>query len=111
MLAAVLNVPRAPDDWPNWTFNYQAVVHAIDSRLGDLGVSVPQYQLDPLPGNDVENWLERVQQSHNDFNSAIGLQGSDLSSVDITDPRQLEAWIWLIYLELNTATIALGIGP
>lgn len=111
MLAAVLNVPRSPGDWAGWTFNYQNAVHTIDARLTALGFSVPQYQLDPLPGNDIDNYLARVQQSHNDFNAVLGFQGSDLSSVQITDPRQLEAWVWLLYLELYNACIALGIGP
>lgn len=111
MLAAVKNVPAVPDDWRLWTFNYQDAVHTIDQTLQSLGINISQYQLDPLPGNDVDNWLARVQQSHNDFNAALGFQGNDLSSVDITDKHQLDAWVDLVYLELYDACIALGIGP
>ena len=109
MIAAILNVPKDAEDWARWTFNYQGEVQRIGAALRTNGIFVPQYQLDPLPPSDVDNWLSRVQQSHNDFNSALGLQGSDLSSVEISDPRQLEAWAWLVYLEVSTAQLALAI--
>lgn len=111
MLAAVKNVPQGPGDWALWTWNYQDAVHTIDQRLASFGISIPQYQLDPLPGNDVDNWLARIQQSHNDFNAALGNQGNDLSSVDITQQRELDAWVNLVYLELYDACVELGIGP
>jgi hypothetical protein len=109
VIAGVLNVPKTAEEWATWTFNYQNTVHEIDAKLQSLGVFVPQYQLDPLPPDDKDDWLSRVQQSHNDFNTALGLQGSDLSSVELSDVRQLEAWVWLLYLEISTARLALGI--
>jgi hypothetical protein len=38
------------------------------------------------------------------------LQGSDLTSLDIKNQKQLEAWIFLNYKELDNACFALQIS-
>ena len=68
-----------------------------------------QYQLDPIPTQDITDWLFRNSQSHSDINSVLGLQGSNLESVNLEDENQRQAWIWLNYSELRDARLALHI--
>ena len=58
---------------------------------------------------DMGNFLENKQQSHEDFNSFLNLQSSDIEELDINNPQQLQAWIYLQYQELNSACEALKI--
>jgi len=52
---------------------------------------------------------EKNQETHDEMNSALQLQGSDLESVDINDPRQFESWIFSHYQEHFDAQSKLGI--
>jgi hypothetical protein len=68
------------------------------------------YQLDPIPPKGVTDWLERNEQTHVEMNAAVGAQGSDLEEVDLQNEKQTEAWIYLHYLEHQTAEQRLEIG-
>lgn len=64
-----------------------AINNAIDPAL-----ALTVYILDPIPDFDLQNWLRRHQQSHNDVNSALGVQGTDLTDVDFEKQDEREAW-------------------
>lgn len=49
--------------------------------------------LDPVDRQAIDVWLELHQQTHNDTNSVLGLNGTDLSDVDFADPRKVREWI------------------
>jgi hypothetical protein len=104
MRAVLLEVPKTQEEWDRWTqadkLDHDLIRQAI---LKNGGPNLGQYPLDPLPWNAVQQYLAWVQQTHNEMNSAIGAQGSDLQDTDLTDARQLEAWVWLHYQEQNTA--------
>lgn len=72
-------------------------------------INLPEYQLDPIDFSDVQNWLSRNQESHDDFNGALGLNGVDLEGVDLTDPKQTQDWIYLVWQEIQIAQLQLGI--
>lgn len=72
-------------------------------------VKLFDYQLDPISFDDVTNWLARNQQAHDDFNQALGLNGVDLEGVDFTDQKQLQAWVYLVWQEMQTAQQQLNI--
>jgi len=57
------------------------------------------YILDPIADFDLQNWLRRHQQAHNDINLALSIQGTDLTDVDFQKSDQREAWAELHYVE------------
>lgn len=75
--------------------------------------NLPQYQTYPIDYKNPQNfqfWLIQNAQAHDDFNSFLNLQSSDLTGVDIENQKQLEAWTYLNYKELYSACLALGIS-
>jgi hypothetical protein len=76
-------------------------------------INLPAYQIYPVNTQDKQTfqfWLLQNSQAHDDFNSTLGLQGSDLTGLDPTNKKQLESWIFLNYKELDNACFSLGIS-
>lgn len=110
MLAILQNVPKTPDDFEIWGFNNRSQIDLIRYAIQvEKGINLPQYQLYPIPLDRFPEWLERKSQAHTDFNGVLGLQSSDLRDVNIQDEKQLQAWIYLQYQELYSASAVLGI--
>lgn len=110
MLPYLLNTPRDQSEWLRWGFHHQDSHDVIRGAiLQKKKIDLNRYQLYPIFGEDLQGWLNRHAQTHIEMNAAIGLQGVDLLDVDFKDERQLEAWIWLEYLEHQQASIALGV--
>lgn len=72
-------------------------------------INLPDYVIDPIPDNDLKGWIERNQELHNDMNGQLGLQGSDLQDVDFDDQKQLQSWVYLHFIEHQSAEQTLGI--
>jgi hypothetical protein len=111
MIVQLLNVPQTEDEWYVWSFHHRLSHDAIrQAVLAQQNLNLTDYELDPIPSSAITDWLERNEQTHLDMNAAVGSQGSDLQSVDLTDVRQKESWIYLHYLEHQTAEQRLKIG-
>lgn len=110
MLASLLNVPKSQEDWDRWSWahktSHERIRQAIQQQKGN---NLTEYQLDPINFNAVRDFLIHNQQTHNEMNGVLGLQGSDLEGVKIEDPNQLRAWVWNHYLEHQSAELALGV--
>lgn len=110
MLANLLNVPQSPLDWEQFFWNNRTQIDEIrQAILKQFNVNLTEYILYPVAENSLQDFLINNSQSHQDFNAALRLQGSDLESVDFKDDKQLKAWIYLNYQELYSASAALGI--
>lgn len=109
-LVDLINVPKNNTDWENFSFANRDQITAIrQAILAQKGVNLTEYELYPINFDNFVEWLEKKQQSHEDFNAALGLQSSDIESVDPKDEKQLTAWIYLQYQELFSASSALKI--
>lgn len=109
-LSNLINVPNNQSDWEQFFFNNKEQTTAIrQAILAQKGVSLTEYVIYPVNEDSFQGFLESNQQSHQDFNSILNLQSSDLESVDPKDEKQLSAWIYLQYQELFSASAALGI--
>ena len=109
-LVDLLNVPRDQNGWENYSFANREQLNAIRQAIfTQKNINLTEYQLYPINFNDFTSWLENVQHAHDDFNSVLGLQSSDIESVDPKNPQQLEAWIYLVYQEVFDASAALKI--
>lgn len=66
-------------------------------------VNLVEYQLYPINFDNFNDFLTNNSQAHDDFNSVLGLQSSDIQELDPKDRNKLENWIFLNYNELNSA--------
>lgn len=106
-LANLLNVPSDPAGWSYFSFSNQDQHRQIAAGLLAKGTRVQDYQLDPIPLQDMGAWARTHQQSHNEFTQILGITGADLSSVDFTKPEQVASWIRLHWSEHQQAATML----
>jgi len=110
MLVTLLNTPKTLKDWEIWSFANRDIQFQIRQAIQrQRNVNLQEYQLSPINFDRFQDYLYNNQQGHNDFNSELDLQSSDLSSVDIKDEKQLQNWIYLGYKELQNACQVLKI--
>jgi hypothetical protein len=106
-------VPRNPGDWLYWGNqhwqDHQQIASAILTKF-KITIWVPP--LDPVPYNNkgvLETWHNWHGQLHLLMNNATGQVSNDLESVDVTNLAQLEAWVYLDWVEHQNNHRALGI--
>jgi hypothetical protein len=110
MLAAVINPNPEDTDFSAWVWNhYQDHLEIIQGIEKEGGGNLELLEIDQLNIQDVQSWLERHQQMHNDMNAVLRLQGNDLTAVDLRDAGQRQAWMWLNFREHFNARSALAI--
>lgn len=87
--------PDSDQAWKSWSFNHAAIHYTLIGAVGTQknNHTLAQYLLDPMDLNDLGMWLYQHQSMHNQMNAALGTQGYDLLSYDITDPEQLQTWL------------------
>lgn len=102
-----------PDDpgmreW--WTLHHASdhteIRQAIEKQKG---FNLTSYQIDPYNEHDSGGWLIRHQELHNDFNNALGLQGSDLQNIDVSTEQGRKEIEFQHFREHQQARQALGI--
>lgn len=110
MLPLLYNVPKTEDDWNIWSLSHSAshrkIIQAITTQKG---ITLTQYQLDPIAFNAFDIFLDNNQQAHNDMLAELGITSPDLQSVDIKDDNQKRAWIFLHAVSHRDAEMALKI--
>ena len=107
MLASLLDVPDDPNKLRVWFHDHDADHQQIrDSIQRQTGINLERLILDPVNLDQFDKWLSDHQQMHTDFTGLFGLQSSDLTSVDWSDPVQKRAWSELHYQEhLSVSTV------
>ena len=111
MLAALLNVPRTDAEWRQFSYDHRDSHDRIRAAiLKKYGINLTDYIIDPINENSLQQFLQNNASLHTDMNGVIKSQSSDLLDIDITDPKQLDAWISLNYEEHQNAEQILGSG-
>lgn len=110
-LANIFVSPRVDELQDVWAFsnqdNHRLIISEIQKQL-NLQLSVRQ--LDPMPFDEnLEFWLQKHQQSHNDFTSVLGIEGADLTELNFKDRREIDAWTFLHANEHRLANQILGV--
>lgn len=110
MISALLNVPSSKDEWDRWSWHHKDSHDRIRQAANtQYSVDLKEYLLDPINFERTQEWLARNTQSHNDMNAVLSLQGSDLEELDFSKPEEVKVWIWLHFLEHQSAEVKLGI--
>jgi hypothetical protein len=108
--AFLWNVPKDSTMWSEWSFHHRVSHDLIRQGIAAKGVILTDYEIDPISPADMPAWLQRNSQLHIDMNSALGLQSADLQDVDLSDERQLVAFIGLHAQQHRDAEAAAGVA-
>ena len=109
MLPALNNIPHSDEDWKLWAWHHRDSHDRIRKAiLNTLSVNLTDYQVEPINPNDLTSFLQNNSNLHDDMNSVLQLQSSDLQDANLQEPRELEAWIRLHAQEHFYAEAKLG---
>lgn len=94
MLPALNNIPHSSEDWAHWSWHHRDSHDRIRKAIGKtLNVSLGDYQVEPINPNDLTDFLQNNSQLHDDMNSALGLQSTNLQDANLQDEHEMAAWI------------------
>jgi hypothetical protein len=110
-VAALLNWPTGDNpDYNLWSFaNSGDHIEITEAVLLQLNIRLNRYIVDPFPTSAMKNWFRAHQNLHDDMNSALGLQGSNLLDLDLQDQTEVQYWVQQHYQEHLAARSALRI--
>jgi hypothetical protein len=109
-LAQILTVPPGPHGWEEWTFWHYTHHQAIISAAAQVkNVSLTLYNIWPFSPGNPEGWLLQHSYQHDDMNALYGVNGADLSTLDFTNAKEVEAWLWLQYQEHQSVAKLCGL--
>lgn len=110
MLPLLENVPHSRNDWDQFSFAHRDSHDRIRAAiLKQFGVSLTDYQVDPIDPNNITQFLQNNSSLHGDMNGVLKLQSSDIEDVNLGDEKQMEAWTRLHYNEHMYAELKLQI--
>ncbi len=110
MLANLLNIPKTQQDWDNWSWSHRQSHAAIrDAVQKQFGVTLPDYQIDPIP-QDKQGFLEANRQLHDQMMKIVGGDPQDLQQADLNDSASSKDWHDSHYQEHLNTEQRLGIG-
>lgn len=91
----------------NWSFsNQDQHLNIVSTIYQKQKVLLTLYPLDPIPKTNWVGWLQLHQQAHNDFAGVLNIENYDLSSVNLQDRIQVEAWTRLHFdMHLQAAQV------
>jgi hypothetical protein len=89
-------------------FAHQAHHQAIIAAAAKQGATLTFYPIYPFSPNNAETALQAHQSMHDQFNQLWHLTGNDLTTVDLTDEKQLAAFVLLNFREHLAAAAASG---
>lgn len=110
-LAQILHIPEGESGLDFWSFHHdqqhRQIVQALNVRFN---LNLSTYVLYPISQHDIQGWLLRHQQAHNDMDAALNYNGADLSSLEFDDPRKMRLFEWLNFQEHQNAALQLGLS-
>lgn len=102
--APLLNTPVDGPSFDRWSFDLDQNIRDISNAISvQLKITLPQYQISPVPFVDIGEWLQRVSEVIGQIASALKINAADIENVDLSDERARQAWTWQIYTELTQA--------
>lgn len=100
MLDSLLQIPKTEQEWNNWSWSHRVSHTKIrDAIQAQFTTNLFEYDLDPIPLNQYDQFLRQNAQAHQDMNGVLELQGTDLEGVDFKDDQQREDWFNRHYQE------------
>ena len=111
MLASLLNIPHADNDWQHFSWNHRLSHDRIRQAIkAKYGFDLTDYEVDPMDPNNLGDFLQNNASLHTDMNGVLKLQSLNLQDTDLSKENQRSAWIQYHWAEHFSAEAKLGIG-
>jgi hypothetical protein len=109
MLPFLENIPKTDSDWKLWAWHHRDSHDRIRAAIfRKQGSVLTDFQIEPINPNDMTSFLQNNTSLHDDMNSALGLQSTDLQDANLGNERELSSWIRLHWQEHQYAEAASG---
>lgn len=110
-LAQILYPPPTKQGMEEW-FQAHAQHHAaiISAFKSTSGVQLDSLGLYPVNPKDLSDWLQRHQQMHNEMGQLAGVQGTDLTGLDLNDKAKSDSWFFQHFLQHQGVSQACGVA-
>lgn len=110
-LLSLFSIPKTPDEWRVWSFSNQdshnRIAEAVHAQKKTI---LTILALDPIPQSDLAGWLRNHQQMHNEMDSLLNIDSTDLTVPDPSDQRSYSDFVFRHAREHQQAENILGIG-
>lgn len=109
-LPFILYPPPGAEGLRSWMFiHHQDHLEIVNAVQKQLGLTLKDYIIDPMPLKDFRIYLARHQHYHDDMNGLFRIQGSDLQGLDLKSPEIVRQWMWTNFQEHVAVRTVLGI--
>ena len=111
-VAALYNLElKDPASRERWAFHNMGEHFKIQAAIfRKFNLNVPIFPCDPITLNDIPTWARNHQSMHSSANGILGLQGNDLTDVDLSKPEDVEVFKYLHAQEHQRFQLALGLS-
>lgn len=111
MIVLLSNVPNNRAELDIFSFNLREEVRRCNQAiLQQKGVDLPDFQLDPVPGQEhITDWLSNVSQAIGAICSVLNIASQDIFNVNLQDQSARAGWVNTVFMELRDAEAALQI--
>lgn len=111
MLPTLVKPPQTEQEWAIWSWAHRDQHNIVRAAIkAKYGIDLTEYQLYPIPLDNLTQWQDNNQQSHDDINAVLGTQGTNLEQSDFSNPAQFQAWNYLHLREHETWGFSLGVS-
>jgi hypothetical protein len=109
-LAQILYPPPTKEGMEEWfqahARHHEAIVAAFKQTRG---VQLDSLGLYPVNVKDLSDWLQRHQQMHTAMGQLAGVQGTDLSGLDLNSKTSSDSWFFQHFLQHQGVSQACGL--
>lgn len=92
-----------------WAFDHRDSHDRIRAAIRRTqGVTLADYQIEPINPRAMTQFLQNNSSLHDDMNTALGLQSTNLQDADLSQERELISWIKTHYQEHQYAELKAG---
>lgn len=108
-LAQILYPPPTDKGMEEWFQAHARHHQGIIGALKDTkGIILEDLGLYPVSEHELDDWLRRHQQMHNDMTAAVGVAGSDLAGLDLKDKARSDSWFFQHFLQHQSVSQLCG---
>lgn len=110
-LAQILYPPPTAQGMEEWfqahARHHDAIITAFQTSRG---VVLDNLGLYPVNEKDLSDWLQRHQRMHNAMTQVAGVQGTDLTGLDLNSKARSDQWFFQHFLQHQAVSQLCGVA-